>query len=131
MQVDSEDEEVMDLRSIEAITFAPQGVNSISSVTDGADGSLKIWDLSYEAQCHQTCIISKDSERDTNNPGENVGAITQFSWHPFLPLIFASSLTQIAYWKLWCLPSIHKCPHPSGNVYHHNHQRDPSRFCHE
>ena len=99
MQVENEDEEVMDLRSIEAVAFAPQGVNSNWAVTGGADGSLKIWDLSHEAQCRQTCKVSQDSEGDTNNSGALVGAITQLKWHPFLPLIFASYASDIV--RLW------------------------------
>lgn len=79
-----DDDEVM-MVSVEAVGFAPKGINPNWVATGGSDGVLKIWDLSMDAQCRQSCIA-----KDTNGEVIQTGGITRLFWHPTVPVIFVS-----------------------------------------
>lgn len=79
-----DDEEVM-MVEIEAVGFAPKGLNPNWVATGGSDGILKIWDLAMDAQCRQSCTA-----KDGNGATIQTGGVTRLCWHPTLPVIFAS-----------------------------------------
>mmetsp|Transcript_16649 Transcript_16649/g.31535 ORF Transcript_16649/g.31535 Transcript_16649/m.31535 type:complete len:497 (+) Transcript_16649:158-1648(+) len=82
---DDDDEEEVMMVSVEAVGFAPKGVCPNWVATGGSDGVLKIWDLSIDSQCRQSCIA-----KDANGEAIHTGGVTRLSWHPTLPVIFAS-----------------------------------------
>lgn len=66
-----------DLRSVEAVGFAPNSVNVNWCATAGVDGTLKIWDLTNN-QCRQVCKHNKS-------------AVTRIRWHKNLPLVYSAA----------------------------------------
>ena len=81
---EGEDEEDMYMTSVEAVKFAPKIVNHNWVATGGSDGLIKIWDLTHDCYCRQTCKVVSSSN------GSSSGGVTRLVWHSTLPLIFAS-----------------------------------------
>jgi ribosome assembly protein SQT1 len=77
------DSEQMVITSVEAVGFASKTVNPNWVATGGSDGILKIWDLTTEGQCRQTCSIKDEGSVST-------GGVTKIFWHPTQPIIFVS-----------------------------------------
>lgn len=75
----AEDDEMM-ITSVESVGFASKLVNPNWVATGGSDGVLKIWDLTIEGQCRQSCSV----------PDSSTGGVTKIFWHPTQPIFFAS-----------------------------------------
>ena len=78
------DSEQMTITSVEAVGFASKTVNPNWVATGGSDGVLKIWDLTTEGQCRQSCSVKDESG------SISTGGVTKIFWHPTQPIIFAS-----------------------------------------
>ena len=79
------DDAKMTMSSVEAVGFASKVVNSNWVATGGSDGILKIWDLTTEGQCRQSCAI-----KDESGSSSSTGGVTNIFWHPTQPIIFVS-----------------------------------------
>jgi ribosome assembly protein SQT1 len=79
------DDAQMTITSVEAVGFASKVVNSNWVATGGSDGILKIWDLTTEGQCRQSCSVKGE-----NGNASSTGGVTNIFWHPTQPIIFAS-----------------------------------------
>mmetsp|Transcript_11999 Transcript_11999/g.28463 ORF Transcript_11999/g.28463 Transcript_11999/m.28463 type:complete len:476 (-) Transcript_11999:1-1428(-) len=83
-----EEEEMEYPMSVEAVGFSPSQPNWCA--TGGIDGKLKIWDLARDGQCRQVCVPTESQSTES---------ITRISWHPTLPLVFASTINGVI--RLW------------------------------
>jgi len=71
--------------SVEAVGFASIAVNPNWCATGGADGALKVWDLTTDrGHCRQVCRPTPSSTNSTTE------GITRLQWHPHAALIVAS-----------------------------------------
>eukprot|EP00980_Cylindrotheca_fusiformis_P013088 scaffold3281_cov129-Cylindrotheca_fusiformis.AAC.7 len=76
-----EDEEMEHPMSVEAVGFSPSQPSWCAS--GGVDGRLKIWDLSKDGQCRQTCAPDN----------EDTDSITRLGWHSTLPIVFTAAIS--------------------------------------
>jgi len=82
MDDEDDQDEIPELRSVEAVGFAPEALKTKWCATGGTDGKLKIWDTTNN-QCRQTCHHT--------DPEGNTAGVTKLFWHPTLPLIYTAA----------------------------------------
>jgi WD40 repeat protein len=91
-----DDEDAIELpMSVESVGFSPSQPNWCA--TGGADGKLKIWDLTRDGQCRQICVPQEAAMDRNSDPVED--GLTHLKWHPTLPLVFTASASGTV--RLW------------------------------
>lgn len=92
-RMNDDDDEAAELpTSVEAVGFCPY--NSQWCATGGADGLVKVWDLTT-GQCRQVCNIDDVVEDGVEDGGGTPASpppagITRLQWHPSLPVVLAA-----------------------------------------